>query len=64
MAQQHLTKYPVDAVIRACEVHKRMGESVRSHLESHGLDMPEDLPVTDSISEAKKRLRDHEKSLK
>lgn len=64
MAQQHLRKYPVATVVRACQIHKKMGESVRDTLESHGLDMPEDLPVTDSISDAKKRLRDHGKSLK
>lgn len=64
MAQQHLRKYPVETVMRACEVHKKMGKSVRGQLQSHGLDMPEDLPVTDSIKDAEKRLRDHQKSLK
>ncbi len=64
MAQQHLRKYPVATVIRACQIHKKMGEDVRGLLEQNGLDMPENLPAADSIADARKRLRDHGKSLK
>lgn len=64
LAQQFLTKHPVDNVPRACEIHKRMGERVRSDLVELDLDMPEDLPMTDSIKSAQKRLREHQKSLK
>lgn len=64
MAQQHLRKHGAATVVRACQIHRKMGEDVRNLLEQNGLDMPEDLPTTSSIKEAEKRLRNNEKRLK
>ena len=61
LAQQHLRKYPVESVVRACGIHYKMGQHVRASLEELDLTMPEDMPVAPSIKEAHKRLRQIEK---
>lgn len=56
-AQQHLKEHPVAGVKRACEIHHRMGQSVRAYLAEYNLTMPEDLPKADSIKDAQRRLK-------
>jgi len=62
--QDYLTQYPADGVMRAAEIHKRFGQKVRAFLEENGLTMPEDHPTPDSIKDAERRLKNHEKLLK
>jgi len=57
LAQQHLRKFPVEGVRRACHVHNRMGKRVRGNLIEENLTMPEDMPAADSIKAAQKRLK-------
>lgn len=57
LAQQHLRKFPVEGVKRACHVHHRMGQRVRTNLVEENLTMPEDLPTVGSINVARKRLK-------
>src|SRR5262245_9883552 len=66
LAQQYLKKYPVETVLRACELHKKMGTRVREDHIELGLDLPEDMSTVENIKEAYKRLRqlEKEKSLK
>lgn len=61
LAHQYLSKYPVENVARACQIHRKMGEKVRSYLAENGLDMPEDRPAVPSIKNAYKRVRQLEK---
>jgi len=61
LAQQYLTLHQVESVPRACHVHRRMGQRVRTDHEELGLTMPEDMPVVPSIKEAQKRLKALEK---
>lgn len=57
LAQGYLRRNAVSGVKRACEVHKRMGGMVRDDLIEVGSEMPEDMPVLDSIKAAQKRLK-------
>ncbi len=63
-AQDYMRTHGVDGVKRACEIHKRFGEKVRDFLQENDLTLPEDQPVADSIKDAEKRLKNHQKALK
>jgi len=54
LAQQYLSMYQVESVMRACEIHKKMGQDVRNLLKQTGVMMPEDMPVVPSIKEGKR----------
>jgi len=64
LTQQYLTRHQIESVLRACHIHKRMGQRVRKDHEELDLEMPENMPVVPSIKEAQKRLRDFEKERK
>lgn len=64
MAQRRL-RYgaPVETVPEACEIHQTMGESVRAFIAQVAGPMPEEMPNPGPISEARKRMKYHFKSL-
>lgn len=60
-AEERLRNRPVETIKEAARIHHDIGGHVRQAIRNIGGIMPEDVPVADGLSDARKRLRDFKK---
>lgn len=54
-----LRRNPGRTFMEACQDHAKIGRAVRAFMKKHGGIMPEDMPNVDSISDARKRIKNY-----